>query len=558
MKSVRIGFYKMLAHALWFQKNQNPERMYLKLRKYTGWLVLIGLSFCLPAEAAAQAKNQAVEQKLTQAAAALSAGDLSGSEKILLEVLQSAPRNSTAQTLAGIIADRKNELPKAEKHFAAAARLAPNSPEARNNYGAILLRLSRRAEAAREFTASLAINPQQASALVNLAQIRFTENNLRAAADLFEKAKAIQPDAEIVRALVIIFLRMKETEKAKTNFAEYFPLAKDAFQQSARTELGAILLAADLATEAARELEAALALDSSNINTLVLLSRAFLQQKNIPAAGKLLESAVASGMTDAKIYLALAEVYQAGGYLENAIPAMRLAIEKDPKNDFYQARYGLLLIDSKAPAAAIIRLTEAVKEFPNSAKLQIVLGIAQQADGKPVEARSSFARALEIEPTSVTALAYMATSLIEQAQYAEAVKMYEKALATEENNAILHYLLADALLKIPTSSVAQIEKHLARSVQLDAQLAQAHLALGKLYVRAANWQQSAVEFEQATRYAPELPEAYYLLGRSLARLKRNEESKAAIDKYKLLNETQTAKKKTDHLELVRRLANVRF
>jgi cellulose synthase operon protein C len=532
--------------------------MYLILQKYSGWLILIGLCLLVPRAGAAQTQNQVVEQKLTAATSALSAGDLNGSEKILREVLLSAPRNSTAQTLAGIVADRQNDLPKAEKHFAAAARFAPNSPETRNNYGAILLRLNRRREAAREFTASLAINPQQASALVNLAQIRFTENNLRAAAALFEKAKAIETAADILRALVIISLRLKETEKAKTNFAEYFPLAGGAADQTARTELGALLLDADLAAEAARELEAALALDSTKINTLVLLARAFLRQKNIPAAGKLLEAAVARGITDAKIYLALAEVYQAGGYLENAIPAMRLAIEKDPKNDFYQARYGLLLIDSKAPAAAIIRLTEAIKEFPNSAKLRIVLGIAQQTDGKPVEARASFARALEIEPTSVTALAYMATALIEQAQYAEAVRIYEKALATEENNAILHYLIADTLLKIPTSSVARIEKHLARAVELDEKLAQAHLALGKLYVRAGNWQKSAVEFEQTTRYAPDLPEAFYLLGRSLARLKRNEESKAAFDKYKALNETQTAKKKTDHQELVRRLANVRF
>src|SRR5215213_5411491 len=203
MKSVRIGFCKMLAHALRVSINQNPESMSLTLRKCTGWLILTGLCFCLPAAAAAQAKNQAVEQKLTEATNALSAGDLNGSEKILQEVLQSAPRSATALTLAGIIADRKNDLPKAEKYFAAAARLAPGAPEMRNNYGAILLRLKRPREAAKEFSASLAINPKQLSALVNLAQIRFAENNLRAAADLFEKAKAIEPDAEIARSLVI-------------------------------------------------------------------------------------------------------------------------------------------------------------------------------------------------------------------------------------------------------------------------------------------------------------------------------------------------------------------
>jgi tetratricopeptide (TPR) repeat protein len=532
--------------------------MSFKLRKFIGCLILTGLCCLAPQAGNAQTKKQTIEQKLAEAANALSAGNLEGSEKILREVLISAPRNPAVQTLAGIVADRRNDLPKAEKYFAAAARLAPNQAETRNNYGAILLRLNRQAEAAKEFSASLALNPNQSSALVNLAQIRFAENNLREAGELFEKAKAIEPDAEIVRALVVIYSRLRETEKAKANFQEYFALSKPQTNQAALVDLGAVLLDADLTVEAAQALEAALALDQSNVNALVLLAHAYLRQKNIPAAGKLLESAVVRGVTDAKIYLALAEVYQAGGYMENAIPAMRLAIEKDPKNDYYYARYGLLLIDSKAPAAAIIRVSEALKEFPGSAKLYIVLGIAQQADGKPTDARTSFEQALKTEPNNVTALAYLATSLIEQAQYAEAVKMYEKALALDEKNAIVHYLLADILLKIPTSDTTVIEKHLIRAVALDERLGQAHLALGRFYARAENWQQALIEFEKATRYSPDSAEAFYQLGRALARLKRNDESKTAFDKYKVLNETQTAKKETDRQELVRRLANVSF
>ncbi len=63
----------------------------------------------------------------------------------------------------------------------------------------------------------------------------------------------------------------------------------------------------------------------SNENQNVNASKVFVQQKNIAAAGRLLESAVAGGLDDAKVYLALAEVYEAGGYPENAIPAMRRA-----------------------------------------------------------------------------------------------------------------------------------------------------------------------------------------------------------------------------------------
>ncbi|MDQ3801398.1 MAG: tetratricopeptide repeat protein [Acidobacteriota bacterium] len=544
--------------------------MLYKARKYIGSFLLTGCVWCFytPSASTAQPtkpanlKNQSIEQKLSEAGDALASSDLARAEKLVREVLAVAPRNVTAHSLAGIIADRKNDLAAAEKHFALAARLAPQAPETRNNYGAILVRLNRRAEAAREFTASLAANPNQPSALVNLGQIRIAENNLKAARELFEKVKAIAPDVEILRALILISLQLNEKTRAAEEFAEYAAVLKTvsiSFTDSQANEsLGKALLASDLLDEARQEFEYILARDAGNINALVLLSKVYLQRKDIRAAGKLLESAVARGLSDARIYAALADVYQSGGYMENAIPAMRLAIEKDPKNDFYRARYGLLLIDSKAPAAAIIRLSEALKEFPNSPRILLVLGIAQQMDGKLVEARNAFQRVLEIEPKSVPALAYMATSQVEQAQYSEAVKTYQRALAVEEKNAILHYLVADTLLKIPTSDTALIQKHLVRSVELDEKLGQAHIALGKLYARAEDWQKALAAFEKGVRYAPDSAEAHYQLGRTLARLKRTEESKAAFEKYKKLNETQTAQKEAGRQELVRRLANVQF
>jgi Tfp pilus assembly protein PilF len=537
--------------------------MYFNWRKIIKRLIITGVlfGFCLNLNIAQTtrppAKTDSIQQLLTEAATAFSSGDLIRAKTLVQKVLTLAPRDAAGHSLAGVLADRENDLQTAEKHFSTAVRLQPKSPEMHNNYGAILLRLDRKIEAAREFTASLAINPNQPSALVNLAQIRFTENNFQAARQLFEKAKAISPDAEIARALLVISLHLKDAA-VKQGFQEYFDLSKDATNPAARRELASLLLENGFTDEAIRELEAGAALDSSKLDSLILLSRAYLQKKDVRSAGRLLESAVARGIDDAKIYAALAEVYKAGGYMENAIPAMRRAIEKEPGNEFLRAQYGLLLIDTRAPAAAIIRLKEAVVEFPNSARLWLALGIAQQIDGKMTDAQSSFEKSLQIEPNSIPALAYLATSFLERAEYLQAVKVYERAVALEEKNAVLHYLLADTLLKIPESDARRVEKHLTRAVQLDPKLSSAHLALGKLYARAENWQRALAEFEQAAQFAPESAEAHYQLGRTLARLKRADESRVAFEKFKKLNETQTAQKENDRQELVRRLANVRF
>ncbi len=540
-----------------------------KWDKHTKILIaaIVFLCVCCAGSSAQQKTSSAVDEKverlLAETTAALQTGDFARAKLILREVLAIASRNSAANTLAGIIADQENDLQRAEKYFALAARVAHDAPETRNNYGAILLRLGRKKEAAAEFTASLALNPNQLSALINLAQIRETEGNSATARDLFEKAKAIAPDAEILRALVMISLGLKEKERAVREFAEYAALEAESALSNKNSKprdvaLAEALLANGLPFEAKRELESILSVENQNVAALILLSNVFLQQKDISAAGRLLESAVAKGLDDAKVYLALAEVYEAGGYPENAIPAMRRAIAKEPKNDFYRSRYGLLLVNSKAPAAAIVRIEEALKEFPDSASLWFALGIAQFDDNKIAEAQKAFEKALAIDAKLIPALAYLGAVFVEQTRYNDAVKIYEQAIALNKNVALIYYLLGDTLLKMTDADDKRIEAALKRAAALDTNLTSAHLALGRFYVRQSRWTEAAASLEQAAKLEPDRSETFYQLGRVYARLKRTDESKAALERFKQLNETQKQQKEVDRRELVRRLANVRF
>lgn len=494
------------------------------------------------------------EKLLAEAASALASEDLVRADALLRKILLSEPRNSAAQTLAGVTADRQNDLAAAEKHFAAAAKIAPASAETRNNYGAVLLRQNKQAEAAREFAASLKINPNQRSALINLAQIRFAENDYAAARELFIKAKTIAPDAEVSRALVIISLELNEKERAAQEFREYFasPVAtKD-------TTLGALLLSRNLLPEARQELESVLAGDADNIKALIVLSQVYLAQKNISAAGKLLESAVVRGISEAEIYAALAEVYQAANRPENAIPAMRLAIEKEPTNESFRIRYGLLLIDSKAPAAAVIRIEEAIKDFPKSARLRLLLGMAHFTVGKSNEAQAAFESALTIEPNLVPALGYLATIYAEQGRFDEAAKVYERTIGYDDKNPLLHYLLADTLLKMQNAPAERIEGESKRAIALDANLAAAYSVLGRFYVRQARWEDARIALERGVRLNPKMADALYQLGLVYARLKLTEESKATLAKFKELNVSLEKQNADERREIVRRLANTKF
>ena len=511
-----------------------------------------------------------------EGARALARGDEQTARDSFAKALQADPDNVDAHTYLGVLSDRAGDLKEAERHFAAAAAFAPFSASARNNYGALLMRVGRTQLAAAQFEASLKLDPAQPSALVNLAQIRFNSGDtkdLRAARELFKRAQAVAPDAEIARALVVIALRLGEREAASVAYRDYSarvasssltetssPTAAPSTSASAasRAELGAALLEGELVDEAVAELDAAVALDPANVDALVALSRAHLRRKDIKSAGRALESAVARGLDSARVYAALADVYEAGGYVENAIPAMRLAIARDPRNESYRLRYGLLLNDTKAPAAAVIRVREALKEFPESSPLWLALGIAQMGDGKSDDARKSFERALELDPRSAPALAYLGSTYGERGQYSEAASFYERAINAAPNSAVPYYLAADALLKEPEVDAPRVEKYLARAVELEPDFASAHMALAKLYVRGERWTEAAAAFERVTRLDPDSSEAHYQLGRVYVRLKRGSEAQRELDKFKQLSEAQKEKRETDRRDLLRRLANVRF
>jgi len=509
--------------------------------------------------------KQQVATLIEKGVAALERQETDVAKGFFTRALQADPKNELAHTYLGVIADRAGDLPEAARHFRAAATDSPASPAAHNNYGVILVRLGKPNEAASHFETSLRLNPAQAGALVNLAQIRFstgTPEGLRTARELFERARKIAPDAEIARALVITSVRLNDAKGAAAYYQEYqqqIGSAPDNIRSTAmRAELGGALLAARLSKEANAELEAVVAADPTNVDTILLLARSQRALNNIKSAGRTLESAVARGIDDGRIYAALAEVYEVAGHVENAIPAMRLAIQRDPRNESYRFRYGMLLTDTSAPEAAVIRLNEAIQEFPQSPKLLFALGVAYFKNKKHDQAAIAFRKAVELDPKFASALAYLGLTYDETGKYAEAIELYKRALAADEKLAAAHYLVANALLRDPNGDLALAEKHLLRAIQIDPTFSPGRLALARVYMRTERLEQAAPQLEAVVAAEPNLTEALYQLSRVYVRLKRKEDADRTLAAFKQLSDKEKDQELTERKDLVRRLANVNF
>ncbi|HEY9231919.1 MAG TPA: tetratricopeptide repeat protein [Blastocatellia bacterium] len=509
--------------------------------------------------------NDGAAARVAEGVAALERGDMAAAKVAFARALLINPRDAAAHAYLGLIADREGDLDGAEKHFAAAVAADSESPAAHNNYGTILLKRGRSEQAAAEFELSLKLNARQPSALMNLAQIHFAKaapESLRQARELFTQAFNLAPDAEIARALVVVALRLNDKTAAAASYRDYAARLGQApasvTAAMARGELGSALIQAGLFNEAAAELSAALALEPANVQLILQLARAHLARKDVPAAGRTLEGAVARGLQAAEIYAALAEVYEASGHVENAIPAMRLAIERDPKNEGYRFRYAMLLTDTKVPAAAIIRLQEALKDFPNSVKLWFALGVAQSASNQTTEAMQALEHALKLDPRCAPALAYLGVTYATQGSYGEAVEYYEKSLAINDRIAVVHYLAADSILNQTAGDTARAEAHLTRALELDPTLSPARLARAKIYMRNNRFAEAATELEQVVAAEPTLAAGHYQLGRAYTRLRRKAEADAELEKFKALSDSEKEQAQNQQRDIVRRLANVRF
>jgi tetratricopeptide (TPR) repeat protein len=503
------------------------------------------------------ATAQQAKQLVDEGVAAFDRGDTNAARDAFEKALAIKRDEVTAHTYLGIIADRAGNLKVAEQHFAAAVKAEPKRASARNNYGAILMRTGRSNLAAVEFEQSLKLDPDQPNALVNLAQIRFAADDLRAAAELFKHALTIKPDVEVARALTVIELRLKDYPAASTYYQSYAATERGTQTAAVRAELGAALFEAGLLKEAEAELSAAVSLNPADTESVVRLARVYLARKEIHAAGRTLEAAVARGNDPAPVYALLADVYEQSGHVENAIPAMRLAIQRDPQSEKYRFAYAVLLTNSNAPGAAVIRLEESLKTFPSSSRLWFALGFANFKLDKNEEAERALRKAIELDPNFAPAFAYLGLIRAKTGAYGEAITLYESALRADAKLAVVHHLIADAMLKQNTDA-SIVEKHLRQAVTMDPTFTPARLSLGKLFMRAQRWSEAVVELEQVVKLDPSVPEAYYQLGLAYGRLKRSTDAQTAMATFKRLSDAEKKREDEDLREVVKRLSNVRF
>lgn len=156
--------------------------------------------------------------------------------------------------------------------------------------------------------------------------------------------------------------------------------------------------------------------------------------------------------------------------------------------------------------AAIEEFKQAIAQYPSFTMAFNELGVQYLKLARIEEADQAFQNALKIDPDSFPALTNRGIANVMMKRYGEAVPVLRKALKENDQSAVCHYFLGQALANLGLFDEA--EKELVVSLKLGKeQMKEAHRILAIIYITRGAKKQAAKELETYLKLAPDTPDA---------------------------------------------------
>jgi tetratricopeptide (TPR) repeat protein len=156
--------------------------------------------------------------------------------------------------------------------------------------------------------------------------------------------------------------------------------------------------------------------------------------------------------------------------------------------------------------AAIEELKLAIKEYPTFMLALNELGVQYLKLNQPQNADEAFQAALKIDPDAFPALINRGIANVMMERYGEAVPILRKALKKNDQSAVGHYFLGQALANLGLFNDA--EKELLASLMLGKEeMKEAHRILAIIYSARGDKKQAADHLEEYLKLAPNVADA---------------------------------------------------
>jgi Flp pilus assembly protein TadD len=160
-------------------------------------------------------------------------------------------------------------------------------------------------------------------------------------------------------------------------------------------------------------------------------------------------------------------------------------------------------------AAAIEELKLAIKEYPSFSQAFNELGVEYLKLNQPENADEAFQESLKIAPDAVAPLTNRGIANVMMKRYGEAVPILRKVLKKNDQSAVAHYFLGQALANLGLFDDA--EKEFLAALELGKEeMKEAHRILAIIYSSRGDKKRAADELEAYLKLAPGAPDAEQL------------------------------------------------
>lgn len=189
-------------------------------------------------------------------------------------------------------------------------------------------------------------------------------------------------------------------------------------------------------------------------------------------------------------------------------------------------------------AGALKAAVRAAALDPRNFDAQFTLGRARYGAGDGAGAVAAFRAALALRPEDARALFFLATALERAGDDAGALAAYRELASRHARSAEGHMGLGVLLVKRGGADVDEGLKELGRALEIDPELYEARVALGRALVAQGRAAEAVPHLTRAAALAPGNPEPHYQLSLAYRRLGRKAEAAAESEAVKRIHESR--------------------
>jgi predicted Zn-dependent protease len=203
-------------------------------------------------------------------------------------------------------------------------------------------------------------------------------------------------------------------------------------------------------------------------------------------------------------------------------------------------KMGEMLVRYNSDDAAIQLIQAGLARLPDSALLHFGLATSYRAHERdPEAAAESLTHASRLDPNFQPALSLLCEVRYREKKWLELQDVAERAMKLKSGAPLGYYyealvLIEGAAARNDEKGLDQAKVPLTRSLQLNPDYSDPHVALGKLLVKKGDVPQLIAEFQRATVISPDEPDAYYLVATAYRKAGEKDKSAHALVKFQHL------------------------